>query len=229
MSMIKKPVFWVGVTAVAAVGYFATMPEQNTAPTTKKLTFAKKPTTKGATVFTDEDKNATFPRVSSGLKNSFQPIVMRKGGGLGSGEGKANEIPADFTGGDTGWVYTGSAEIDGQMTALIENRSASTGVFLKSGERWKSAVVIKIAPNFVVLSGPSGVKTFSLVDESVSSQNYASATMPVEPARVGNARELRGQIGRNGSNDFNIQAVPDVTVPGRNDFDVQRFGVDEEQ
>lgn len=197
MSLIKKPLFWVSILAVGAAGWVLTNPEDAPKKSTPSRVTKKKTSNKKTTVqFIDADFEADFKPLNSELKNAFQPIVIRKSGGFGGGEGAANVIPADFTGGDTGWVYTGNAEIDGASMALLENRTTGEGVFLKAGERWKSAAVSKILTDAVVMSGPSGIKTFTLVTEEPR-----MARNGFNPASVNVPSGLRGQIeGSNGRN-----------------------------
>lgn len=195
MSLIKKPVFWVSILAVGAAGWVLTTPEESAAKATGPKTTRKKTSTKKTVVqFTDADFEANFKPLNSELKNAFVPLVARKTGGFGNGDGAANVIPADFTGGDSGWVYTGNAEIDGSSMALLENRTTGEGVFLKAGERWKSAAVSKILTDAVVMTGPSGTKTFTLVTEEPR-----MARNGFNPASVNVPAGLRGQInGQNG-------------------------------
>lgn len=198
MSLIKKPVFWIGVVGVGIAGWILTNPESHTSNQLGRTT-RKKVAAKTSEVFTEEDYKAKFAPMQISFKNSFTPIVARRDATLGGGDGAANEIPLEFTGGNAGWVYTGSAEIDGQISALLENRTTGDGVFLKPGERWKSAVVVKILGDGVVMRGPSGEKTFALVDDSskapVATVNPNTNVVP--PARVSNVPGgLSGPIGR---------------------------------
>ncbi len=216
MSLIKKPVFWIGVIGVATMGWYFTNPEA-TAPksgTSAKATRKKTVAKKGAIQFTDQDFKADFKPLNIQLKNAFVPIVARKSGGFGGADGQANAIPLDFTGGDAGWVYTGNAEIDGVQNALLENRSSGEGVFIRSGERWKSAVVSRILSDSVVMKGPSGTKTFSLVNE----ESPKMARGGFNPAPVNVPTNLQGTIGRgrNGQNGFggNGQALQVLPSPG---------------
>lgn len=217
MSLIKKPVFWVGVAAVAIAGFVLTAPEETPVAKAPQLK-PRKSTNKALAAFTDEDFKAQFPRYQGGMTNAFRPLVLRRTGGLSGGEGAANEIPLEFTGGVAGWVYTGSAEIDGIPTALLENRASGDGVFLRNGERWKSAVVIRITPTSMGMRGPSGDKTFTLVDDAPVNQG-GSTTMPeVAPVNVNPPNNMRGRIGGQfGGNNFgggpngpqpNIQFTP---------------------
>lgn len=211
MSLIKKPSFWIGTLAVGIAGFVLSAPESTGGKVTVKP-FAKKSSKKKAgTQFLKEDFESTFQPVNISLKNAFQPVVMRTSGGFGSGEGLANAIPPEFTGGDSGWVYTGNAEIDGVPTALVENKTTGEGVFLKAGERWKSAMVSRILPDSVVMRGPSGTKTFALVNET-----YTGGSL--RPMNVSVPGNLRGQIGR--GQDQNFGPMTNVVPNGQGGFAV---------
>lgn len=223
-SFLKKPVFWVALLGLGAAGFFLTEPE-TTKGSSLKATPRKKAAVKpGATsvVFTEEDSKATFNRVSEPPRDAFRPIVARRGG-IGGGDGLANGLPSDFTGGEGNWVYTGSAEIDGVTSALLENRTSGEGVFLKRGERWKSASVISVGSRSIVMRGPSGTRTFTMVEEEavdsrIASNNGAGGTFassgsngfaPVNPG-------LRGPIGSlpmPSGNGNNISVAPAAAAP----------------
>jgi len=219
MSLIKKPIFWIGIVGIAAVGWIATTPEATPAKsgTGAKVTRKKSSNKKAAVQFEEQDFKANFEPLNIELKNAFVPIVARKNGGFGGADGQANAIPLDFTGGDGGWLYTGNAEIDGVPNALLENRTTGEGVFLRAGERWKSAVVSKILSDSVVMKGPSGTKTFSLVNEEAPRM----ARNGFNPASVNVPGNLQGTIGRgrnaqngNGNNGFgNGQAFQVLPSP----------------
>src|SRR5205814_1984309 len=137
-----------------------------TQPADKSALHSSKPKSRAARsknelVFTAEDEKASFKPIVSPVKDAFMPLVARKGG-IGSGQALANMLPSEMTGGETNWVYTGSAEMDGVPSALIENRTTGDAVFLKKGERWKSAYVVQILPDSVVMRGPGGLKTLGL-------------------------------------------------------------------
>lgn len=210
MSLIKKPVFWIGVVSVAAIGWVLTSSDAPAAKSGGGKVAKKKSSSKKKSIeFTKEDFTAEFKPLNTELKNAFMPIVARKGG-LSGGDGAANSIPVDFAGGDSGWVFTGNAEIDGVATVLLENRSTGDGVYLKAGERWKSSAVASILSDGVVMKGPSGTKTFTLVSEmpKMARGGYNPAAVTVPSA-------LRGNIGgRNQNGGFRngqaLQALPDA-------------------
>ena len=212
-SLFKKPVFWVGVVGLAVAGFV--MSDSEAAPTgvtSKKASKKKQTTKKSDNAFTIEDEKAIFKPVNDTAKNAFVPIVARHSG-IGSADGLANVVPADMTGGETNWVYTGTAETDGVPVALVENRTTGDAVFLKRGERWKSAYVVQISEYSVILRGPSGTRTLGLVDETLQRSGTSVAQAGPDgfsPARVEAPSNMRGEIG-GGRNRNRFSATPDST------------------
>lgn len=232
MSLIRKPIFWIGVVGVGIAGWVATSPESQTSSgiTTTKRAAKKSQVKKGGSAFVAEDYDAKFETVNIELKNSFQPIVARRSGGFGAGDGMANAIPPEFAAGDSGWFFTGNAEIDNVPTALFENRSTGEGVFLKAGDRWKSCMIAQILPDSVVMKGPSGTKTFSLVNEErppALAGGFAPLPVAVSPemrnqnrgGTAGGSNFGRGQganFGGNGGAQFGVlpgAGAGVVTIP----------------
>lgn len=210
-TLFKKPIFWVAIIGLGIAAFALTEPDATKpSATTKKLAKKKPVAKKSQVVFTDEDSKAEFKPVNDQARNAFVPIVARHTG-IGSGDGLANAIPAEMTGGEANWVYTGTAETDGVRVALIENRTTGDAVFLKRGERWKSAYVISISEYSVILRGPSGTRTLGLVDETLQRTGSAVAQAGPQgfnPAQPTLPRNLRGPIG---GNDFNGMTVsPDA-------------------
>jgi hypothetical protein len=212
-SLLSRPIFWIGIVVVGGIAFLATSPDEPREDAAQRTPARRAPATTTTVVFTEEDRNANFEPLNQSARNAFNPLVARRVGGLGTGEaGAANLVPSDFAGGEGNWIYTGSAEIDGVLTALLENRTTQDGVFLRAGDRWKRAVVQRITPTSVVLAGPSGVVTLSLVDDFASPGGGGGAQLRGEigtgfaPAQVGNLPPMRGPIG-------NLTAIPDGTAP----------------
>jgi hypothetical protein len=124
-----SPVFWLALLAVGAAAFVLTAPQE-----TAKKTVAKKPNSKKSTVatlITSEDLNASrgdFKEVNNTLKNAFMPLVRKSAAELSGSS--PNALPADLTGGESGWSYTGTAAVDGRIQAVVENPSTGQGDFL---------------------------------------------------------------------------------------------------
>lgn len=211
-SLFQKPVFWVAVAGLGIAAFVMTEPDAAPKSVNAKKSTKKKPTSKKSeVVFTEEDEKATFAPVNSEGKNTFVPIVARHSG-IGSADGQANAIPTDMTGGEGNWVYTGTAESDGARVALIENRTTGDAVFLRRGERWKSAFVVSVSEYSIILRGPGGTRTLGLVDESlkVAGSSVASAgPQGFSPAQVNVPDAMRGPIGRRNRGNDTFSMTPD--------------------
>lgn len=205
--MFKKPVFWVAVVGLGVAAFALTEPDA-TKPSspTKKVAKKRSSIKKTGALFTEEDEKASFKPVNDQARNAFVPIVARHTG-IGSGDGLANAIPSDMTGGEGNWVYTGTAETDGVRVALIENRSTGDAVFLKRGERWKSAYVVSISEYSVILRGPAGTRTLGLVDETLQRSGSAVAQAGPQgfsPAQPNVPQNFRGPLSRNDLNGMSV-------------------------
>lgn len=199
-SFLKKPIFWGGLAVFAAVAWVMTDNPSATGSGIKALKRkAPSSTSKGTITFTKEDELADFSRVTEPIKTSaFFPAVVKSGIKGGTA---ANLIPADFADGDGNWVYTGSAEVNGVRSALIENKKSGEGAFLKANQKWKSSLVVSVGLDSVVLTGPSGTRTIGLLkDEEISSFNRAVTRIPqgddFSPAQINVPSNLRGRIGQ---------------------------------
>jgi hypothetical protein len=109
----------------------------------------------------------------------------------GSAAAQVNYVPAEFAGGEQGWIYTGSAEIDGVLQALLENRTTGDSVFLRIGDTWKGISVEEITEESLILASPeTGIeKTLKLPSEDAPVSGPGGFT----PATVN--PQLRGNIG----------------------------------
>jgi len=158
-------------------------------------------------LFTDEDYKAKFEPLNTTAKNAFMPIVMRKGAG-GVESTAPNALPTLLTGGEGGWSYTGTAEIDGHIQAIVENPSTGQGDFLSVGQTWKKAKVIAVTDSTLILEGPDGQQVTIKMLDKLSGGTTVAATgfAPVNPN--GASGPLRGRIGRLG-----IQPAGAVPAP----------------
>lgn len=179
-----------GVVVLAAVVYLM-QPADAGSKTSAKV--AKRATTNSRTVdaFTQEDRTAKFARLNEPVRNAFKPLVVGRNGRAGvSGEtGPTNAVPSEFAGGESGWVYTGTAIIDDVPTALLENPGSGEGVFLKQGERWKQCRVQRIGPDTVTLTGANGgVRTLQLYFEPAVQDlppGQPGGNQPMQPPMLG--------------------------------------------
>lgn len=197
MAKISRPVLY-GLIGVAGVAAWIMTEEKTPVGTGKKVSRVAKKSTKAGGTFTEEDYAATsasFDPVDKVGGNAFDPDVKRIRGASELNL-MPDQVPAELAGGDPNWVYTGTAEIDGKPTALLENRVTLESAFVNQGEKWQRTTIAQILPQGIVLAGPSGKKvklTLNNGEATVTgaSERMASGFQPVTPS-------LRGPIGANG-------------------------------
>jgi uncharacterized membrane protein YgcG len=170
-----------------------------------KIGVAKKKTLRTTTAKKDEylpeDYTAKFTPIQRATaaepRNAFKPLVFRKKDGLSTLPTISNIIPPAFAGGQTGWTFTGIAEVDGTMNALVENSATGEGEYLKPGQSWKACKVLTVTQESIVLLGDEGVaRTVSLINPDGSYEGG-----PVGPMTV----PVTGNIG--------IQPLPGAANP----------------
>lgn len=197
MPKVSRPVLYTALGAIAVAAWVMTAEEAPKGTATKSPRLAKKATQTVGT-FTEEDFKASSTSFGPTVKisrNSFDPLVVRTRTSVDF-QLMPDQVPAELAGGDPNWVYTGTAEIDGKPTALLENRVTMESSFVNQGEKWQRASIVQILPQGIVLSGPSGKKvklTLNNGEATVTgaSERIASGFQPVNPS-------LRGPIGANG-------------------------------
>lgn len=197
MAKISRPVLYGGIGVIAVAAWILTAEEEPTG-SGRKVSRSPKKTVAASGAFTKEDYEATsvsFEPVEKSSDSSFDPVV-KKIKGAGELNLMPDQVPAELAGGDPNWVYTGTAEIDGKPTALLENRVTLESSFVNQGEKWQRATISQILPQGIILAGPSGKKvklTLNNGEATVSGapERFASGFQPVSPA-------LRGPIGGNG-------------------------------
>lgn len=158
LKNLSKPmqfalVLVLGVAAWLVIGPMLS-PEPATRPAARKAT--KKPVkAKGGIEYTQEDLDARFAPLNGSFKNAFKPIVVKQPTTVGSGAA-VNVVPPAFAGGEANWMYTGTAEIDGVLQALLENRTSGESMFLRVGDTWKGTLIQSISEDSIMLSASDG-------------------------------------------------------------------------
>ena len=207
---ISKPVLYGMIGVVALAGWYLTEPEATKPGAAKPKAASSKDKSKGV-IFTDQDYKARYASLEGGPRNVFKPLVERSTG-PSSELLSPNSIPSDFTGGDPNWIFTGMATVDGVAMGLVENSSSGDGEFLKIGQRWKRARVLRISPEALVMESERGVvrtMTLKANDEILPPVIDVGSVDPVNP--------LQGPIGDgngNGIGNGNGVAIrPQATRP----------------
>jgi hypothetical protein len=188
-TSLSKPVKYMLFGGVFIAGYLVLQPMLfPDAPTTvAKKAPPKSSSKKGQVTYLESDYKAHFDPIKSNIKDSFKPIVY-KVPNVRAASAQLNIIPPAFAGGEQNWTYTGSAEVDGVLEALLENKATGDNVFLKVGDTWKGISVEEITDDTLVLASPeTGMeKKLELPTEDTAAPGFA-------PAQVN--PQLRGNIG----------------------------------
>ena len=198
-SKYARPLVWLGVLAIAALGLWLTR-DTGTDGMTGRSRTASTATRDLPDGFTQEDFDAEFERLNEELKNAFYPVVARAGSGFGGGLAP-NEIPASYTGGEAGWFYTGSFYVDGVPLAVLENLATDEGLYLYVGEKVKEATITKIAPEYIEIRGIGGqVMRLDLMGGSGESDDLFEGAI-IEPVRP----DVAGFLGTDELNGVNFE------------------------
>lgn len=181
-----SPVIWLLLIGVGAAAFVLTSPEE----VAKRTTATRNPSKKAITtsLITEEDLKAKFDRVNNPVKNAFMPVV-RKSSALANASPSA--LPAELTGGESGWAYTGTAAVDGRIQAVVENPGTGQGDFLSVGQSWKNARVVAVTESSLTLEGKDGQQVTVKMQEKLSSSSMLAGGF----APVDISQGLRGQIG----------------------------------
>lgn len=176
-----SPILWVALIGVGVAAYVLTEPEA-AARKSNSTRNNTRPKTAVATLITAEDlvaKRTDFKPVNSQTKNAFMPVIRKATADL---SGIPNALPISFTGGESGWAYTGTAAVDGRIQAVVENKATGQGDFLNVGQRWKNARVVAVTESTLVLVGMNGEEITVKMQETLGSGTpiMAGGFAPVE-------------------------------------------------
>jgi hypothetical protein len=201
-------VLYGGLLLVGVIAWFATAP-QDAPPSGKKLGLGngRSSSSKANEKFTQEDLDASFPRLNEQARNAFNPLVARRESGSG-GELAPNEIPASFTGGEAGWFYTGTAIVDDVPNALLENELTGQIEYLNVGDKVKRAVIAQIAPTYIVVTSPGGQNLRLNLLEDAPDEGVDVRDLGLAPVRPDVPGALRGPIRSSG---LGTDAGPEVS------------------
>ncbi|MCW5942974.1 MAG: hypothetical protein KIS66_12125 [Fimbriimonadaceae bacterium] len=215
MAKISRPVLYTGLFAVAVAAFYLTQPEGGGVGTASRRKPAAKASAKDASGFTEEDRTARgkFVRADGNGKNVFLPIVAKATARSGSGKFVAtNGIPPEFAGGETGWSYTGNAEIDGKLYAGLQNSATGETVLLIRGQSWKRSSVSALGESGLTLTSTMGLVRKIDIPEFPSGDAYLASAGGVRPLAVAPPGGLSGPIGGQGG--FGQFGQPQGGQPG---------------
>ncbi len=202
MASVSRPVLYGGIALLGAIAWFATAPDDASGiGGSGKLNRGNSASKQVQSDITEEDYKAArnpFPRLNEGTKNAFNPLVARQEQGA-TGALAPNEIPASYTGGEAGWMYTGTMIVNDVPSALLENQMSGDVLYLMVGQRVKRAVIAQIAPTYIVVKGAGGqsLKLDLLADRAEPGED--TGNFGFEPVRPDVPGALRGPIRPGGS------------------------------
>jgi hypothetical protein len=188
-----SPILWVALIGIGVAAYVLTEPDA----TSKKSTTTRnnnRSRTVVASLITEEDRTAKrtdFKPVNTQAKNAFMPVIRKASAEL---SGVPNSLPIAFTGGESGWTYTGTASVDGRIQAVVENKATGQGDFLSVGQNWKNARVAAVTESTLVLVGMNGEEITVKMQESLGSGTSIMAG-GFAPVQVRPGAGLSGPIG----------------------------------
>jgi hypothetical protein len=126
-----------------------------------------KPTKRKASQSEDDEKYVTaemelkFDRPGGTVRNVFHPLVaVEKPEKAPPPPPPADQdltaIPAKVADGESNWVFTGMAEVDGVKFALLQNKSTQKSGLIKEGEYWRKSQLLSVSLDSLLFVGPDG-------------------------------------------------------------------------
>ena len=195
-AKVSKPVLYAGILVGAVALIMVTTPGEESGGkpglTLAEIRKGKSQSSKTGSAFTEADLKAKFERLNEEPRNAFMPLVVRLDAGMNGGGLAPNEFPSTFTGGESGWFYTGTVIEDNVPSALVENQVTGEGYYLKVGEALKKSVITKITPTYILVNGTAGksLRLDLLADPPEIEDGFSN--LAVEPVRP----NVEGIIGR---------------------------------
>lgn len=156
LNNLSKPVQFLLICGLAVLAWIVVSPmiSPDSGHRSTKKTFNSK-SKKADTIYLAEDYNPPdFSPVSGSMKDSFKPLIAKVASTRSGPMATVNVVPPQFADGESNWMYTGTADVDGVLQALLENRSTGENVFLHVGDTWKGAMVQEITDDSLVLASP---------------------------------------------------------------------------
>lgn len=194
MAKIPKPLIYGGIGAIILTAVILNSPEPDGGVQAGRQNRGSgRTSSKVDERFTEDDYNYVVARLNESLKNAFIPLVSREGSGSGSGL-MPNELPSSFTDGEPGWLYTGTVEVNGVPSTLLENKVTGDGMYLKVGEKLKRTMITKIAPTYIEVESYTG-RTWTLyLLRDLPDPDDDFYGLEIEPVRPNVGNELSGPM-----------------------------------
>ena len=192
MASISRPMYGVMILLVAGAAVWSLSPTDDPAPSKSKPR-ATKSTRANLDEIPVEELSLKFDRPTGPVRNVFHPlVVVEKPIPVLPPTEETTAIPSKIADGESNWIFTGMAEVDGVKVALLENSSTKQSGLVKEGDYWRKSQLISISLDTVLFSAPDG----SI--QSITRFN-PSAPPKVKPAIESGFRpyDLSGAIGTN--------------------------------
>ncbi len=129
--------YGIGVVVLFAVAWAATAPGDSSATSHTPPAKHVASTSSSDDNVTPADYTAKFDKTLEKPKDAFKPVIYHEQGGGGSNPNDVSAVPTEFTGGEGGWGFTGTVQVDGALSANLDNSKTGEFIALNRGEHWK--------------------------------------------------------------------------------------------
>ena len=202
---VSRPIVYGGLLVVVVAAYtqfFSGSP--NSKPTSKRkaTSFSKQAEWK----FPADELNARFDPPSARMRDAFEPLIKAEKTMTKAEEEQLMKVPANLTGGEPSWIFTGVVEVDGVKMALLENLSTKLGMYVKQGDAWKKCRLASVAVESISLVGEDGVSQIvyrfnpNVVPKAKAPTDNGMPAQPGGPPGGGPGGPPPGQPGMRGGN-----------------------------
>jgi hypothetical protein len=166
VAKISRPVIYVLLAAVGVGAWFFTEPEAGAKKKAARTATASARTAREAdSNLTPEDLKTRFPRYSGAARDAFRPEISTARPKLVAPRPAPPLMPVVLPAPPKkstasvaldAWTLTGISVVDGEKTALIENKATSDMAFVRAGTSWKGLRVLAIETGALVFALPDG-------------------------------------------------------------------------
>jgi hypothetical protein len=205
MLTVSRPVGLLIAVSVVGIGVYAYAGTQSDPAAATKPSRGSNKVAGKASEYTSEDFTARFdpPPKKLPLRNVFVPLLRNDSATSSTDTGTAVKdilrVPGNLAGGNPNWIFTGFAVINGEKTALLEDRSNHHSEFVKEGSPWKTSRILRISAGSIVLDDMAGGRLAVMRFDPLLDAKSAAKTEPdagLKPVDPGPA--LQGAIGPGG-------------------------------
>jgi hypothetical protein len=138
-------------------------PTPTTAHTVRKTASALS----GSDAILAEDLNAHFARYKGSSRDPYLPGLL-----------PANGTPLGQRG---SWALTGIDQINGVISAVIENSTSGDSLYLQKGDRWNGLIVLRIGDDAITFENALGQTTELSFDMPTDVETPGTSVSPSVP------------------------------------------------